>query len=90
MEEARQLGEKYAPKDMEQGRKDIVERNDIIIEINDSEVVLNSTFQIRDMIVGEYDSTVKIKFYRNKEIKTSMIQKNFLICFKLIQLDLFS
>ena len=28
MEEARQLGEKYAPKDMEQGRKDIADRKE--------------------------------------------------------------
>ena len=38
MDEARKLGDKYAPKDMEQGRKDIAERKEKLrqLQIEDS------------------------------------------------------
>ena len=73
----KETGLTYVSKVHSPDLKDIVERNDIIIEINDAEVVLNSTFEIRDMIVGEYDSTVKIKFYRNKDEYSHTFSRNF-------------
>ena len=71
MEEARQLGEKYAPKDMEQGRKDIVERKKELARLQAEETLPKRRKQLQVAIDWlkdnpEYDSNI------NNAIKMSV------------------